>query len=163
MSILIEIWGWHHKYPKKIQYSRFRLPFSHFEQFVSIETTLLQNTKGIFMLDQIYIVVHKQSLSSVFILVCITINNAWICIQIHIDHCIGLNQGKYVLLLARENDLRLIKFSQVLNESTSGQKLTESNTIQKIWSVYLINGIKWELIMSYTKDLLNRYERKTTR
>ena len=110
----------------------FRLPFSHFGQFVSIETTLIPNTKGIFMLDQIYIVVHKQSLSSVFILVCITINNAWICIQIHIDHCIGLNQGKYVLLLARENDLRLIKFSQVLNESTSGQKLTESNTIQKL-------------------------------
>ena len=84
------------------------------------------------MLDQIYIVVHKQSLSSVFILVCITINNAWICIQIHIDHCIGLNQGKYVLLLARENDLRLIKFSQVLNESTSGQKLIESNNIKNL-------------------------------
>ena len=83
------------------------------------------------MLDQIYIVVHKQSLSSVFILVCITINNAWICIQIHIDHCIGLNQGKYVLLLARENDLRLIKFSQVLNESILGQKLIESNITKK--------------------------------
>ena len=151
MSILIEIWGWHHKYPKKIQYSRFRLPFSHLEQFVSIETTLLQNTKGIFMLDQIYIVVHKQSLSSVFILVCITINNAWICIQIHIDHCIGLNQGKYVLLLARENDLRLIKFSQVLNESTSGQKLTESNVTKKCWCVYLC---KWgKMGIGYTKLL----------
>ena len=127
----------------------FRLPFSHFEQFVSIETTLFQNTKGIFMLDQIYIVVHKQSLSSVFILVCININMD-LCIQIHIDHCIGLNQGKYVLLLARENDLRLIKFSQVLNESTSGQKLIESNTIKKIWSVYFTNGVQWDPIISYT-------------
>lgn len=100
------------------------------------------------MLDQIYIVVHKQSLSSVFILVCITINNAWICIQIHIDHCIGLNQGKYVLLLARENDLRLIKFSQVLNESTLGQKLIESN-ITKIGDASILHLTYIQTDISY--------------